>query len=299
MDMNQKQLEIFTTLAQNLNFTKTAEQLYLSQTTVTLQIHSLEEELNARLFERTSRSVRLTYAGSVFYEGAVQILEKMQQTAELTAAAAKGYTGQLKIGFADEVNATGISGLLRDYSAAYPEIKLKVRGGYPTDLMNALSADEYDLIFTPSFRKIRNEKLCRHTIGTFRTVAAFNKSHRFARKKALRFSDFAEENLIYISGEDQDLEFAGDFYHQLNLRNIHVNLAARIDNIDSVFLMLDADLGITVLPEYFSGRFSGSSHIRTCPIQENLKPTDFLAVWKPGNHSDELQTFLKHAGYLA
>ena len=40
--MNQKQLEIFTTLAQTLNFTKTAEQLFLSQTTVTLQIHALD-----------------------------------------------------------------------------------------------------------------------------------------------------------------------------------------------------------------------------------------------------------------
>ena len=75
--MNQKQLEIFTTLAQTLNFTKTAEQLFLSQTTVTLQIHALEEELQAKLFDRTSRSVRLTYAGSVFLEGAQKILKMM------------------------------------------------------------------------------------------------------------------------------------------------------------------------------------------------------------------------------
>ncbi|MBQ9030540.1 MAG: LysR family transcriptional regulator [Parasporobacterium sp.] len=291
--MNQKQLEIFITLAQNLNFTRTAEQLYLSQTTVTLQIRSLEEELHAKLFERTSRSVRLTYAGTVFLDGAVEILEKMQRTIDLTGAAARGYTGQLRIGFADDVNATGISVMLRNFTEQHPQIRLHVQGGYPAELLSRLLADEYDLIFTPSFRRLRNEHLSRYVVGTYQTIAAFHKDHRFAERKSVGYSDFAEENFIYISGESEDLDFSGLFYHQLLSRNIHVNLLDRTDNIDTVFLMLDADMGITVLPDYFTGRFAGTSQIRTCPIAESLKPTDYLAVWKPQKHERELELFLK------
>ena len=131
--MNQRQLEIFTTLAENLNFTKTAEQLYLSQTTVTLQIHNLEEELGVKLFERTSRSVKLTYAGEVFLNGAKEILATIQKTVDATAYAGQGYTGKITIGFADDVNATGAANMVRTFSEKHPEILFHVSGGYPPD----------------------------------------------------------------------------------------------------------------------------------------------------------------------
>lgn len=296
--MNQKQLEIFTTLAQTLNFTKTAEQLFLSQTTVTLQIHALEEELHAKLFDRTSRSVRLTYAGRIFYEGAQEILKKIQQTAQLTADAAKGYTGHLEIGYADDVNAAGISTVLRGFSLLCSRIRLQIHGGYPAALLDGLLKDRYDLIFTPSFRGIRKDKLQFHTIGTYKTIAAFHQGHRFSQKEFLTYSDFENENFIYISGTDQELDFSSEFLHRLEQAGVHIHIFSRNDDIDSVFLMLDSDMGVTVLPEYFIGRFYGTSQIRTCPIRENLKPTDFLAVWKQGKRSEELEEFLQYAGYL-
>lgn len=291
MNMNQKQLEIFITLADTLNFTRTAEQLYLSQTTVTLQIRSLEEELSTKLFERTSRSVKLTYPGSVFLEKARDILERIEDAVQETAFASQGYTGHLQIGFADDVNASGISTIIRRFSLAHPEILLRVQGGYPADLLSGLTSDKFDLIFTPSFRKIQNEKFNRHVLGTYRTVAAFHKDHPFHAKKCLKYSDFENEKYIFISGDREELDFSTEFIHQLTVRHVHIRQIARIDNIDTVFLMLDSNLGITVLPEYFSGRFSGTSQISICPIEENLKPTDFLAVWKKHGISEELRLF--------
>jgi len=289
--MNQKQLEIFITLAENLNFTRTAEELYLSQTTVSLQIRSLEEELQAKLFDRTSRSVHLTYAGSVFLEKARGILERIEDAVQETAFAAQGYTGSLHIGFADDVNASGISSILRRFSLAHPEIMLRVEGGYPADLLNGLTSGKFDLIFTPSFRKIQNEKLNRLVLGSYHTVAAFHQDHPFHKKKALKYADFEEEKFIFISGDREELDFSSKFIHQLNLHHVRIHQIARIDNIDTVFLMLDSNLGVTVLPEYFAGRFAGSSQITICPIDENLKPTEFLAVWKNYGISDELKLF--------
>ena len=292
--MNQKQLEIFITLADTLNFTRTARQLYLSQTTVTLQIRSLEEELSVKLFDRTSRSVKLTYAGSVFLEKARDILGRMEDAVQETAFASQGYTGRLHIGFADDVNASGISTILRRFSLEHPEIMLRVQGGYPGDLLNGLTSDAFDLIFTPAFQKVQNEKLNRHVLGTYRTVAAFHQNHPFHKKKRLKFSDFENEKYIFISGERDKLDFSTEFMHQLDLRHIRVHQIARIDNIDTVFLMLDSDLGVTVLPEYFAGRFAGTSQISICPIDENLKPTDFLAVWKKQGVSEEVEVFCKY-----
>lgn len=291
--MTQRQLEIFTRLAETLNFTKTADQLFLSQTTVTLQIQNLEEELQVKLFDRTSRSVRLTYAGSVFYEGAREILNKITNTVEETQAAYRGYTGQLKIGFADEVNSTGISRFVREFSEQNPGIRMFVYGGYPEGLLDGLITDQYDLIFTPSFRRLHNRGLKSHLIGSYYSVAAFNKNHPFSRKQSLHFSDFEGENYIYISGSAEDLDFSSEFINYLHNSGIHVNITARIDNIDTVFFMLDSNMGVTVLPEYFAGRFSGTSDIRICPIEEKLKKTDFLAVWKSVSVNEERDAFVK------
>ena len=65
--MNSQQLQCFLCVADKLNFTKASEELYLSTPTVTHHIKNLEEELNTLLFIRTSRMVKLTEAGTMFY----------------------------------------------------------------------------------------------------------------------------------------------------------------------------------------------------------------------------------------
>lgn len=65
--MNTQQLECFVTLAKNLNYAKTTEDLCLSQPAVSRQIQSLEAELNTKLFNRTTRSVSLTQVGFQFW----------------------------------------------------------------------------------------------------------------------------------------------------------------------------------------------------------------------------------------
>ncbi len=271
----------------------------MSQTTVTLQIRSLEEELEAKLFDRTSRSVRLTYAGQIFLEGASEILEKMQMIAEKTHYAARGYKGRLRIGFADNVNATGLSDTIREFSLDHPDIRIFVEGGYPGNLIKQMLQEEYDLIYVPAFRELADNKVNHYTLAKYRTVAAFHRGHPFSGAGQLHYSDFEGEDFICISGEEQNLDFTTGFLKSLNAAGVSVHTVMRTDNIDSAFLMVDADMGVTVLPEYFQGRFYGSSQIRTAYIDEDLPPTDYMAVWKCGRPSWELEAFLQYTGYSA
>ena len=296
--MNQKQLEIFTTLANNLNFSKTAEQLFLSQTTVSLQIKSLETELNVKLFDRTSRNVQLTYAGKVFFDASQDILNRMDLAVSQVTDAAKGYTGQLKLGYADDVNAAGISEVLKGFLEVQPKIRLHITGGYPSDLLNKLFEGECDLIFIPAFLELERYKLNYVTLKIYDLVAAVNKDHPFANKDFLRFTDFEDENFFIISSKEQNFDFSTYFLKYLNQAGVHVNIASKIDNIETVFLMIESGMGITVLPEYFKGRFSGTSRIRTVNIRESLPPTEFIAVWKVEKPKAELSTFLEYAGYI-
>lgn len=76
--MNTQQLRCFVCVAEYLNFTKAANELYLTVPTVTHHVQSLEEELGTKLFERTSRMVRLTESGKAFYVDAAEILTRME-----------------------------------------------------------------------------------------------------------------------------------------------------------------------------------------------------------------------------
>lgn len=289
--MNQKQLEIFVNLAETLNFTRTAEQLYLAQTTVSLQIRSLEEELQVQLFERTSRNVKLTYAGSIFLDRAKNILDLIQESKVSAQEAQKGYRSRLTIGFADDTNASGLSRFLRSFSDNHPDIRLQVHGGYPDQLLAGLTSREYDLIFSPAFRKSIQDHYYSHELGKYRTVAAFNKDHPFSQKKSLRFRDFEGQDYIYVSGINEELVYSSEFYHRLLAAGVHVRIVDRVDNIDTVFLMLNANLGVTVLLDFFTERFSASSGICIRPIEESLESSGFNALWRKEALSEELKLF--------
>ena len=80
--MQIRQLEYFLAVCEHLNFTKAARQFYISQTAVSLQIQTLEEELGVRLFNRTNRRVELTPAGRTFQEDARAILRRTKDAME-------------------------------------------------------------------------------------------------------------------------------------------------------------------------------------------------------------------------
>ena len=76
--MNVQQLESFIQVAEHLNFARASEALNITQSAVSRQIRSLEEELDAKLFRRTTRTVSLTSDGAIFLEHAKQILGQLK-----------------------------------------------------------------------------------------------------------------------------------------------------------------------------------------------------------------------------
>lgn len=97
--MNLQQLEYFLALAKLLNFTRVAEKYYISQTAVTQQIKSLEEQLGVKLFNRTKRYVELTLAGSIFVKEAQAIIDRTNEAIAKTQAAEIGFCGAIDVGF--------------------------------------------------------------------------------------------------------------------------------------------------------------------------------------------------------
>ena len=155
--MNINQLKYFVAVAEQRSFTKAAVQYYLSQTAITQQIRALESALGVELFNRNSRPVSLTPAGSIFFKEAKAILMRMETAVSRTRDASAGLVGSIRIGYTKGYERSNLSDRLRLFHRAYPGILLTCYR-CDTDMLAAgLLNGEYDLIFTWDSTNIRHE----------------------------------------------------------------------------------------------------------------------------------------------
>jgi DNA-binding transcriptional LysR family regulator len=99
--MDIRHLRCFVAVAEELHFARAAERLHMEQSPLSRAIKELEYDLKAQLFERTTRSTRLTWAGQVFLEDARRIFAAIDQAKADVRAAATGYHGTLRIALSD------------------------------------------------------------------------------------------------------------------------------------------------------------------------------------------------------
>lgn len=99
--MNIRQLEYFISVATNLNFTKAAKLLYISQSTLSEQISELEKMVGVKLFLRNTHAVQLTASGAAFLKEAKKIIKTMDESIQIARQAESTITGNLRIGILD------------------------------------------------------------------------------------------------------------------------------------------------------------------------------------------------------
>lgn len=124
--MDLRQLRYFVAVARESSFTRAAEQLHIAQPPLSRQIQSLEEELGVKLLVRKSRPVRLTDAGRVFYEQALQILAHVEQMQIATRRVGLNQRTVLNIGFVPSTLYSGLPLLIRKLREAAPELEVQL-----------------------------------------------------------------------------------------------------------------------------------------------------------------------------
>ena len=107
--MELRHLRYFIAVAEELHFGRAAQVLGISQPPLSQQIQALEQELGARLFERTNRRVALSEAGRLFLEEARRVLAQVDKAADVARRAQLGELGELKIGFTSSAPLTPVS----------------------------------------------------------------------------------------------------------------------------------------------------------------------------------------------
>ncbi|MBP3808727.1 MAG: LysR family transcriptional regulator [Eubacterium sp.] len=144
--MDIESLNTFLTLAETKSFTKTANQLFVAQSTVTNRINELEKELKLSLFSRTNRSVKLTLEGERFRVYAQKVIDLTENTlADITAE--HRFENHIRIGSADSIYEGHLAPEIKKYRDKHPENSLKITIGLSNHLLEQLQEDMLDAAF--------------------------------------------------------------------------------------------------------------------------------------------------------
>ncbi len=127
------QLKTFRAVAENLNFTKASEQLYLTQSAVSHQIKALEEEFGVPLFIRGKSGVILTDAGVKALEYAIKILEEAEEMREFVTGREKALAGRVRVAAATQALVYLFAPLFEDFMDAFETVELVFRTTVSTE----------------------------------------------------------------------------------------------------------------------------------------------------------------------
>lgn len=148
--MEIRHLRCFLAVAEELRFARAAERLHMEQSPLSRAIKELEEDLGVALFVRTTRSTRLTRAGTLFLEHVRRVFTALEQARDSVKAAANGFHGQLRVALSDGITPSRLPAVLALCRQEEPEVEIRFFEVPLSQQLKGLHDDLYDVGFTQS-----------------------------------------------------------------------------------------------------------------------------------------------------
>lgn len=192
--MELRQIRAFLAVAEELHFGRAAQRLHIAQSPLSQLIRSLEKELGAELFVRTTRSVQLSAAGSALLAPARIIETQLEAARTATRAAVAGETGTVRIGFGGASGYVALSSLTREMSEAHPGIHLDLRPQtYSGEVVTLLEKGAIDMgiVALPV-----QADLPTVIVRTEPLVVALPAGHPLAESDRIAVTDLVDESFI-------------------------------------------------------------------------------------------------------
>jgi DNA-binding transcriptional LysR family regulator len=192
--MDLRRLRYFVAAAEELSFNRAARRLRIAQPPLSNQIKHLEEELGVRLFERTSRGVRMTEAGEALLEEARRIFVQVDQTVNLVRRVGYGTVGRLTLGFVPSASNEVLPPILHTFRDRYPDVELFLREMRPDRVVQRLHDKQIDVGFL--YLPLDDASLNIECVSREPLVLALAESHPLASRSRVELQALAEEPFI-------------------------------------------------------------------------------------------------------
>jgi DNA-binding transcriptional LysR family regulator len=194
--MELRHLRYFLAVAEELNFTRAAERLSISQPPLTQQIKALEAEIGVALFDRSAYRIELTRAGTVFATEVSRILGDVRNAVLLAKRAARGPVGLVRVGFTESASFNPLVPLtFRTFRSSHSDVEVSLEERQSTELGAALRDGRLDVAFVRPPLKT-SEGLTLHLLEAESMVVALPTGHALAACAQIDLGDLRNETFI-------------------------------------------------------------------------------------------------------
>lgn len=249
--MELRHFRYFVAVAEELHFGRAAQVLGISQPPLSQQIQALEEQLGARLFNRTNRRVELSEAGRLFLDEARQVLAQVDKAADVARRAQAGELGEMKVGFASSAPISGnIPQAIYQFRKAFPAVQLNLLEMSSHEVVDQLAAGHIDVGLTrpvPLPDSVVMTELFSEPL-----VAVLSASHPLAQgtEAGLQLAALADEPFVFFPRN-----YGSSVYAQLLQLARSAGFSPRFSQEASeamtIIGLVSAGLGVSVLPASF------------------------------------------------
>lgn len=268
--MELRNLITFIHVAELGSFTKTAEQLGYSQSTISFQIKQLEDELGCLLFERINHTISLTERGRELVTYAHQVRTLTEEFKE-SFTNEEEYSGHIHIVTPDSVCEEMISSHYRDFHSKYPSIFVRFSTSDTVDMLNMIDHNEADVIITLDHRLYnkdyviaKEESLPMHFVAS--------SSSRFANAEKLSIKDIANEPFVLT---EYGQGYRRVFDRELAKKSLEITPVLEIGRTDIITSVLCDNEMISYLPDFVTKPLIESGKL------SYLDVTDMnIEIWK-------------------
>lgn len=241
MDTSLLTLRVFDVLARQLHYGRTADEVHLSQPSVTRHIRALETAVGTPLFARSSRTVQLTAAGRVLHTGVVAALDELDKAVEEALRAAQGRSGVIRLGFR---GVWLVPAIVREQQLHLPDITLLLSEVPEQEQVDALCNDALDIIVT-RLPAQRPGIIC-ESVQSEPLALVVPQGHWATEHDAVRLTDLKDERLVlwrrsgYIHAYDL-------FMRECQLRGFTPQIDLHVDTPQTAMALVSANQGATIL----------------------------------------------------
>jgi LysR family transcriptional regulator, benzoate and cis,cis-muconate-responsive activator of ben and cat genes len=242
--MTINQLQNFLIVAENLNFRKSAENILIAQPALSRQVQQLEEELGAKLFDRSKRQIELTAAGAYFRKEAERLLSQLEQVKLRTGEIHRGEVGTWRIGHASSTMQSILPELLLKLHAALPNVKIALNEVTNRQQFELLTHRELDFGFVPN--ALIPAQLASRLIYRENFVLFMSENHPLSKKANLTVADFADVDWI-TPPQQVGMGYVETIQRICQSFGFSPRIAYESPNAASALRLVEAGLGVTMM----------------------------------------------------
>lgn len=242
--MDFKELRSFVAVCEYGNFSKAAEKLYISQPTISMHIKLLEDELNTKLFKRSTKSLVMTKEGSELYNFSVKVLKLKN---DFFKKWDRGYDNVIKIGASSIPSAYLLPELIFDFKKTHHDVEFDIIQGDSSDVLDLLKDTIIEIGLIGM--EVNDKKIvCKHFFKDKMVVVAPNNNY-FKKLKSsnVDIKSIFNENYI-LREEGSGTRLAGDkILNDIGVDPQDLNIVARVKSQEALINLVENGIGISVV----------------------------------------------------